>query len=168
MRGGSSEKSASSPNAGSSSARNSFYASKAVHYQEDEEWWRRIELERLHELNREYVERLLRQIEGAGVGTLTTDERAFMERMAKLDAPPRLGAPPADRPLAQPRLIDWCGVPEVVPKRSGTPHLATVLPARPLRWCRRYILEGGFLVEELEAPSPIVPQRAEAIERTSV
>ncbi len=70
---------------------NSFYASKAVNNQEDEEWWRRIELDRLHELNREYVERLLRQIDGAGVGTLTKDERAFMERMAKLDAPPRRG-----------------------------------------------------------------------------
>ncbi len=76
---------------------NSFYASKAVHNQEDEEWWRRIELDRLHELNREYVERLLRQIDGAGVGTLTKDERAFMERMAKLDAPPRRGVRrPAD------------------------------------------------------------------------
>ena len=81
---------------------NSFYASKAVHNQEDEEWWRRIELERLHELNREYVERLLRQIDGAGVGTLTTDERAFMERMAKLDAPPRLGVRPPTDPWPSP------------------------------------------------------------------
>ena len=64
---------------------NSSHASKAVRNQEDEEWWRRIDLERLHELNREYVERLLRQIEGAGVGALTKDERAFMERMAELE-----------------------------------------------------------------------------------
>lgn len=70
---------------------NSFYASKAVHNQEDEEWWRRIELERLHELNREYVERLIGQIDAAGVGTLSKDERAFMERMAKINAPPRPG-----------------------------------------------------------------------------
>jgi hypothetical protein len=70
---------------------NSFYASKAVLHQEDAEWWGRIELERLHELNREYVERLLTQIEGAGVGTLSKEERAFMERMAKLEAPPRPG-----------------------------------------------------------------------------
>ena len=79
---------------------NSFYASKAVHNQEDEEWWRRIELERLHELNREYVERLLRQIDGAGVATLTKEERAFMERMANLEAPPRRGV----RPPTDPRL----------------------------------------------------------------
>jgi hypothetical protein len=81
---------------------NSFYASKAVHNQEDEEWWRRIELERLHELNREYVERLLRQIEGAGVNTLTKDERAFMERMANLEAPPRKGARPPTDPWPSP------------------------------------------------------------------
>ena len=81
---------------------NSFYASKAVHNQEDEEWWRRIELERLHELNREYVERLLRQIEGAGVNTLTKDERAFMERMANLEAPPRPGTRPPRDPWPSP------------------------------------------------------------------
>ena len=81
---------------------NSFYASKAVHNQEDEEWWRRIELERLHELNREYVERLLRQIDGAGVDTLTKDERAFMERMAKIDAPPRPGVRPPSDPWPSP------------------------------------------------------------------
>ncbi|HIF07770.1 MAG TPA: hypothetical protein EYQ64_12705 [Gemmatimonadetes bacterium] len=79
---------------------NSFYGSMAVHNQEDEERWRRIELERLHELNREYVERLLRQIEGAGVGTLTQEARAFMERMANLEAPPRRGARPPDPRLS--------------------------------------------------------------------
>ncbi len=81
---------------------NSFYASKAVHNLEDEEWWRRIQLDRLHELNREYVERLLRQIDGAGVGTLTKDERAFMERMARLEAPPRPGARPPTDPWPSP------------------------------------------------------------------
>ena len=86
---------------------NSFYASEAVHnQQEDEEWWRRIDLERLHELNREYVERLLRQIDGAGVGTLTTDERAFMEAHGQARCTAASGRPAADRPLAQPRLID--------------------------------------------------------------
>ncbi len=81
---------------------NSFYASKAVHNQEDEEWWRRIELGHLHELNREYVERLLSQIDGDGVGTLTKDERAFMERMAEIDAPPRPGARPPTDPCPSP------------------------------------------------------------------
>ncbi len=81
---------------------NSFYASKAVHNQEDEEWWRRIELGRLHELNREYVERLLSQIDGDGVSTLTKDERAFMERMAEIDAPPRPGVRPPTDPWPSP------------------------------------------------------------------
>lgn len=81
---------------------NSSHASKAVRNQEDEEWWRRIDLERLHELNREYVERLLRQIEGAGVGALTKDERAFMERMAELEAPPHSGAPAPTHPRLRP------------------------------------------------------------------
>jgi hypothetical protein len=81
---------------------NFFYASKAVHNQEDEEWWRGIELERLHEVNREYVERLLRQIDGAGVGTLTSEERAFMERMAKLEAPSRPGVRPPIDPCPSP------------------------------------------------------------------
>ena len=78
---------------------NSFSVSKAVHNQEDEEeWWRRIELEHHHDLNREYVERLQCKIHGAGTGTLTKDERAFMERMAKLDAPPRPGVRPLPWP----------------------------------------------------------------------
>jgi hypothetical protein len=81
---------------------NSFYASKGVRDQEDEEWWRRIGLDRLHEVNREYVERLLRQIEGAGVDTLNRDERAFMERMANLEAPPRQGVRPDPNPWPSP------------------------------------------------------------------
>jgi hypothetical protein len=81
---------------------NSYYASKGVRDQEDEEWWRRIKLDRLHEVNREYVERLLRQIDGAGVDTLTRDERAFMERMANLEAPPRKGVRPEPNPWPSP------------------------------------------------------------------
>ena len=81
---------------------NSFYASQGVQDQEDEEWWRRIRLERLHEVNREYVERLLRQIDGAGVDTLNREERAFMERMANLEAPPRRGVRPEPNPWPSP------------------------------------------------------------------
>ncbi len=81
---------------------NSFYASQGVQDQEDEEWWRHIRLERLHEVNREYVERLLRQIDGAGVETLNREERAFMERMANLEAPPRRGVRPEPNPWPSP------------------------------------------------------------------
>jgi len=81
---------------------NSYYASKAVRDQEDAEWWQRIKLDRLHEVNREYVERLMRQIDGAGIDTLTRDERAFMERMANLEAPPRRGVRPDQSPWPSP------------------------------------------------------------------
>ena len=43
-----------------------------------------------------------RQIAGAGVGTLTKDERAFMERMAKLDAPAHPGVRPPTDPWPSP------------------------------------------------------------------
>jgi len=49
---------------------NSYYASRGVRDQEDAEWWHRIMLDRLHEVNREYGERLLSQIDGAGIDTL--------------------------------------------------------------------------------------------------
>lgn len=81
---------------------NSYYASKGVRDQEDAEWWRRIMLDRLHEVNREYVERLLTQIDGAGIDTLNRDERAFMERMANLEAPPRRGVRPDSSPWPAP------------------------------------------------------------------
>ncbi len=81
---------------------NSYYASKCVRDQEDEEWWRRIRLDRLHEVNREYVEGLLRQIDGAGFDTLSRDERAFMERMSNLEAPPRKGVRPERNPWPSP------------------------------------------------------------------
>ncbi len=46
------------------------------------ERWQRIPLQRLHELNREEVERLLRKIDESGVESLTPGERAFLDRMA--------------------------------------------------------------------------------------
>lgn len=67
-------------------APNSFYASREVQDQVDAEWYNTIELDQLHEVNREYVERLLKQIHATGVDSLRRDERAFMERMANLEA----------------------------------------------------------------------------------
>jgi len=77
---------------------NSYYAAKGVRDQEDAEWWRRIMLDRLHEVNREYVERLLNQIDGASIDTLNRNERAFMGRMANLETPPRQGVRPDANP----------------------------------------------------------------------
>ena len=70
---------------------NSYYASKGVRDQEDEEWWSSIDLEHLHEVNRDYVERLLRQIRSGGVETLSREDRAVMERMPDPEAPARPG-----------------------------------------------------------------------------
>lgn len=77
---------------------NSFYASAGVQNQQDEEWWSKIRVERLHEVNREYVERLLTKVSAAGVDSLNRDERAFLERMANLEAPGRVGLRPEQQP----------------------------------------------------------------------
>jgi hypothetical protein len=77
---------------------NSFYASKGVQDQQDAEWWSQIRADRLHEVNREYVERLLVTVEAAGVDSLNRDERAFLERMANLEAPTRVGLRPDPQP----------------------------------------------------------------------
>ncbi len=81
---------------------NSFYASKGVRDQEDEEWWSQIRIEALHEVNREYVERLLSQVRKTGVDSLNRDERAFLERMANLEAPPRRDVRPQPDPWPYP------------------------------------------------------------------
>lgn len=47
----------------------------------EEEQWRAIRLEGLHEINRAEVERILRKLDEAGARGLTPDERAFMNRM---------------------------------------------------------------------------------------
>jgi len=44
--------------------------------------WEAIPLEQLHELNREEVRQLLRKIEERGVGSLSAEERTFLDRMA--------------------------------------------------------------------------------------
>jgi len=45
--------------------------------------WKAIPLEQLHELNRGEVERVLSKAVGSGVGSLTPDERALLERFAE-------------------------------------------------------------------------------------
>ena len=47
-----------------------------------EKKWDDIDLDDLHEINRTEVERIRQKIEEEGAGSLTTDERAFMNRMA--------------------------------------------------------------------------------------
>ena len=82
---------------------NSYYASKGVRDQEDAEWYDSIHLDRLHEVNRAEVERLVRQIKGAGLDSLRPSDRAFLERIADLDAPERRG----DRPMPATPWPSW-------------------------------------------------------------
>lgn len=46
----------------------------------DVERWRRIDREALHPVNREELDRVLAKIETGGVGSLSVDERAFLNR----------------------------------------------------------------------------------------
>ncbi len=50
--------------------------------QREEKRWRSMDLSRLHELNRQEFERVLRKIDVFGIDSVTADERAFMNRMA--------------------------------------------------------------------------------------
>jgi hypothetical protein len=45
--------------------------------------WESLDLSRLHELNREEVEKLLAKVRGTGVKSLTAGERAFLDRMSR-------------------------------------------------------------------------------------
>jgi hypothetical protein len=45
--------------------------------------WEALDLSRLHELNREEVEKLLAKVRGTGVKSLTAAERAFLDRMSR-------------------------------------------------------------------------------------
>lgn len=67
---------------------NSHYASKAVRDLEDRERWERMDLDRLHELNREEAVRLLERVRVLGAESLKSDERAFLDRMEAI-APQR-------------------------------------------------------------------------------
>ncbi|RMH15901.1 MAG: hypothetical protein D6701_09565 [Gemmatimonadetes bacterium] len=65
---------------------NSYYFPKHVQDQFDREWYESIRLDHLHEVNREEVERLLARIRAEGLDSLRRDERAFLERIARLEA----------------------------------------------------------------------------------
>ncbi|HEX7049376.1 MAG TPA: hypothetical protein VF188_04105 [Longimicrobiales bacterium] len=63
---------------------NSYYTSKLVQENETRHRWHDIALDRIHEINREEVVRLLARVEAAGVEVLRPNERAFLDHMAKL------------------------------------------------------------------------------------
>lgn len=82
---------------------NSYYSSRDVRDQEDTEWYDSIQLDKLHEVNRDEVERLLVQINGTGIDSLRPSDRAFLERIADLDAPERKG----ERPMPATPWPSW-------------------------------------------------------------
>jgi len=50
---------------------------------QDAERWSRIQLDGLHEVNRDEVERLQTKIKEVGVASLALDERAFLNRFTR-------------------------------------------------------------------------------------
>lgn len=63
---------------------NSFYDAAGVKDQRDHDRWRNMDLNRLHEVNREYVVQLLERVRALGVDHLKPDERDFLDRMNEM------------------------------------------------------------------------------------
>jgi hypothetical protein len=63
---------------------NSHYTSQLVRNGETRHQWQNIALDRVHEVNRGEVVRLLAQVEAGGVDTLRPSERTFLDRVAEL------------------------------------------------------------------------------------
>lgn len=66
---------------------NSAYSSPGVRNQEDRDRWRRIDVRRLHPLNRDEVQRLLDLVDREGIHALSPRDRTFLDNMTL----PRLG-----------------------------------------------------------------------------
>jgi hypothetical protein len=65
---------------------NSFYASALVRSQVDRARWRRIDLVRVHPVNREEVERLLGVADTLGASALSPRERQFLDTLTELSS----------------------------------------------------------------------------------
>jgi hypothetical protein len=63
---------------------NSYYSSAIVKHQVDQERWRTVNLDRIHPVNREEVERLLAVAQVQGPQALSNRERLFLETMTEL------------------------------------------------------------------------------------
>ncbi len=63
--------------------RNSFYKASGAPDIEARRKWESIPLDDLHELNRGEVVVLLQKVEARGIKSLTSDERAFLDRMVR-------------------------------------------------------------------------------------
>jgi hypothetical protein len=63
---------------------NSHYSSKIVQHQVDKERWEQVNLDRIHPVNREEVERLLALADVQVPDALSPRERLFLETMTQL------------------------------------------------------------------------------------
>ncbi|MGH7504922.1 MAG: hypothetical protein ACRELX_04705 [Longimicrobiales bacterium] len=92
---------------------NSHYNPRLVSNREDLDRWESIPLERVHEINRGEIERLIARAKAAGVESLRVNERSFLDHMALVTQPDlpadesggRRDAPPP-RPPQPPRPAD--------------------------------------------------------------
>lgn len=66
-------------------APNSEYKSRYVLDLEAKDRWERLDVGRLHEVNREEVEKVLAKLRATSVRALTTQERAFLDRMVEAE-----------------------------------------------------------------------------------
>ena len=80
-------------------APNSEHKSPYVIDMEARERWESLDLGRLHEVNREEIEKLLGKVRATGVKSLSANERAFLDRMA--EAHDRAGGRPRNGGHAQ-------------------------------------------------------------------
>jgi hypothetical protein len=79
-------------------APNSEYKSRYVLDLESKERWERLDLGRLHEVNREEVEKVLAKLRATSVRALTTQERAFLDRMVEAERRTRTSLARRKRP----------------------------------------------------------------------
>lgn len=79
---------------------NSHYTPQLVLDRDAIDRWFAIPLERVHEINRGEIQRLLERVSALGIDALHKRERDFLERMAELNPPP------PDRPPRSPRTDD--------------------------------------------------------------
>lgn len=82
---------------------NSHYTSQLVRQSETRNRWHTIDLDRVHEINRGEVVRLLAKAEATSVEALRPNERAFLDHMADLAGTP---AAPERREPAPPITPD--------------------------------------------------------------
>lgn len=63
---------------------NSYYSSELVKKQEDRDRWKALDLDDMHPVNREEVERLLEIVDERGVDALSSSDRLFLGNMTRL------------------------------------------------------------------------------------